>query len=343
MLKSVSLSTAGLSEGEGLAYWRSITDGVYDLAPPRGGPQGYRFASRMWRHDDFVLSIFQSDPILKRRTRAQIRSDGRGYLKVRRYLSGRSAIVAGGRARTLAPGPLYLFDHSRETVEIVARNTQRNLFVPHAAVGYDPARHAACLDFGAGTPAGRMLGLQFDSIFAALLAGAEDEATRRTGDFGRALAVMLEGGSDSAAEGALRRLRRRAARDFIAAACGDPGLDAEAVARHVGASRATLYRDFGDEGGVMRVIRDHRLARAMEMLSAAPVGTGAVEATALATGFGSIHHFSNAFRDAFGVRPSAVLGTCPAGPAAAAAPEAASPTDEAARAVAALFSVLRAA
>jgi AraC-like DNA-binding protein len=83
----------------------------------------------------------------------------------------------------------------------------------------------------------------------------------------------------------------------------DPGLTPESLARELGVSRATLFRDFGRANGVKAYIRSRRLAMARQALLRRSGGRPSIAEIAHAHGFGSESHFSRAYRLAFGHTP----------------------------------------
>lgn len=105
-------------------------------------------------------------------------------------------------------------------------------------------------------------------------------------------------------DGARGRLRRRACAMIEAELC-DPALTPAAIAAALGVTPRYLQMAFAD----MRVtpsdyIRDHRLDLASRILAvdgSAPPITG----LALEVGFGDLTYFSRAFRNRFGITPSA--------------------------------------
>lgn len=67
-----------------------------------------------------------------------------------------------------------------------------------------------------------------------------------------------------------------------------------------------MFRAFADEGGVRSFLMARRLKTAREALAVAPAGRGEISRLAEELGFASTAHFSDAFLDRHGIRPSAV-------------------------------------
>jgi signal transduction histidine kinase/ligand-binding sensor domain-containing protein/DNA-binding response OmpR family regulator len=89
----------------------------------------------------------------------------------------------------------------------------------------------------------------------------------------------------------------------IEANLGDETFNVERLAQEVTHSRGHLHRRLRDLAGETPsdLIRRIRLERAAQLLEA---GAGTVAEVAYSVGFKSVAHFSNAFRDRYGVRPS---------------------------------------
>ncbi len=106
-----------------------------------------------------------------------------------------------------------------------------------------------------------------------------------------------------------------AIRSFIRRNLTSPELDVDMIARRFAVSRATLYRQFREEGGIQAFIREKRLLRAMRLLAGAPADRRPrVAATAYACGFRDEKSFSHAFGKRFGCRPSEAREWTASGP-----------------------------
>jgi transcriptional regulator GlxA family with amidase domain len=92
-------------------------------------------------------------------------------------------------------------------------------------------------------------------------------------------------------------------REAVAAHLGEETFSVEELARAVAHSRGHLHRRLRGLAGESPsdLIRRMRLERAAELLSAR---AGSVAEVAYSVGFKSVAHFSNAFKERFGVRPS---------------------------------------
>ena len=93
--------------------------------------------------------------------------------------------------------------------------------------------------------------------------------------------------------------------DLVERHLSDERFNVEDLARRIGLSRSQLHRKLSLLTGQPPVeyIRMFRLQRAMDMLRA---GAGNVSETGYAVGFNSPAYFARAFKDAFGISPSAV-------------------------------------
>ena len=85
---------------------------------------------------------------------------------------------------------------------------------------------------------------------------------------------------------------------------GEEDFDIERLAEAMGMGRTLLYQRTGEVMGKtpMELIFDYRLERAAALLAA---GEGGVGEIAYAVGFRSVSHFTNRFRERFGVTPTA--------------------------------------
>ena len=91
--------------------------------------------------------------------------------------------------------------------------------------------------------------------------------------------------------------------EVVEARMGEEDFDIERLAEAMGMGRTLLYQRTGEVMGKtpMELIFDYRLERAAALLAA---GEGGVGEIAYAVGFRSVSHFTNRFRERFGVTPT---------------------------------------
>jgi len=96
---------------------------------------------------------------------------------------------------------------------------------------------------------------------------------------------------------------------FIDANLTSSLLEPDRVAAQFGLSRASLYRLFDPLGGVAGYIRERRLQRAMEELTARGSPSRSIAAVGRKMGYPDAASFARAFRAQFGMTPSAIIKT----------------------------------
>ena len=123
---------------------------------------------------------------------------------------------------------------------------------------------------------------------------------------GRVAGVEVPIGAPEVA--ALQGTVRRAAVDYIEARLhgGHAEVAVDHVAAAAGVSRATLYRSFGNAGGVNRYIQDRRLHHAQMALRRRRGAKPTIAEIAWSYGFRSESHFARLFVERYGYRPSEV-------------------------------------
>jgi len=96
-----------------------------------------------------------------------------------------------------------------------------------------------------------------------------------------------------------------AIRQFIGRNFASPKLVPDFLIARFQISRAQLYRLFKPFGGVNRYIQDHRLAWCLTALTQPANRSRRISEIAASAGFTDEAHFSRAFRQAYGISPSA--------------------------------------
>ncbi len=207
----------------------------------------------------------------------------------------------GGEPITLRHGHVVLANRRRELDVRFARSDTAGLVVPRALLhGVDVDRLGTRLD----PDRDRLARARIAALFRELPHMAADRAgpvgdgllafLRRLLDPSRAVDAL--GGAEL--DLGVVELARRA----VEAELGSPSLSPDRVAELVGVSRATLYRAFAGEGGLMRSVWEQRLAAVATAL-ADPLEARLLGRIAADTGFKSLAHLSRSFRERYGAAP----------------------------------------
>ncbi len=118
------------------------------------------------------------------------------------------------------------------------------------------------------------------------------------------VAAALRNGLRGSRDPDIRSAREDAVLSYTGASLADTFVEAEDLAKSFGVSRATIFRTFEGAGGLRRFQYDARLRAARDKLTREQPQRGTICRLARDLGFSSVAHFSDAFLDRYGVRPS---------------------------------------
>lgn len=214
-----------------------------------------------------------------------------------------SAANVGGR---LLPGDMVLIDAAsgvRFTGDVAA---VERLVVPRSRLPISPemieTAHGRVIP--AHSSFGIVLGTLLNSVRSPI---GEPSSKRREADdvlmralFAAAASAAVEGVAEASADDPLVR----AIRDHIEAHLADARLSPEAIGRHFGLSRASLYRLWRPSGGIAGHIRERRLFRAHLYLCAARDRRTSVVEVAHRCGFSNVGSFVRLYRSHYGCTPN---------------------------------------
>ena len=288
--------------GEASAFelYRDLYSGGVDVSA-----LGDRFFAEVcaWRLAGVILFDRRLSGVAHERTPERIQQDGFDHFTLQLLVEGVLEIDSGAGFVTLEPGQVALLDMTRPM-----RNRMNGAHVVTASVSREMMQAAL----------GATVHLQGRIIApdkALLLADYMKSLTARASQIGEAdlpavsralidLLTVAAGGVNTgrgADAGRLEFARRESVKRFIEANL-ESELTADLISDATGVSRATLYRIFQDEGGVVRLVQARRLVRLRALLSD-PTEDRSLADIALGCGFRSESHMSRLFRDAFAATP----------------------------------------
>ncbi len=305
----VDFAAAAPEDHDGL--WVDALRTLYGLSPLNGvGPKRPRLG-QSWLLDQLVLSesCFTNQLIHRGKQHLNGFAD---LLWVGVLFRGEIIGSLDDQQVHIRPGEIHVMDFSKIYSAKCAPSHLRSLLITHDLVGYDPSRHPPIMRFSERNAVGRVFLQTLMSVFAHLDRTTKAEAP----SVARALIALLKGvlftemGTEPLAP-SYQTARAEAMRSYIGENLQCRSLDPETIGARFHVSRATLYRDFKEDGGVERFILARRLDAALMALAFGPAERGVVGRVAEQWGFTDTAHFSREFRRRFGITPSDVMGQSP--------------------------------
>lgn len=285
-----------------------VVNGTFRLEDPPSEGSAHRVRTQVWFLEDLLVASSAAEKSVLYRSQDLINRNPTQVVKVRMYRSGRSLLVEGDRQEFIGTEAIHFIDQDRPLRQVSSDHDQVTLAVPYGLIGYDPSRQPACRSFGLDTALGRLLQAGLQSVFADIGTLSPSQAPALSKAISGLLRGVLEGCTDSVEDDNIRQARIAVFKRIIDQNLGDPDLGIETLLKEFGASRATIYRDFAEDGGLQHYIHMRRLQRAFLLLSEAAPGRGVVQDVASRCGFASLAHFSRSFRARFGFAPSDAVG-----------------------------------
>jgi AraC-like DNA-binding protein len=293
--------TTGLSEDSAFATWSAVLSPLFEPRPcapsikkPTGSASGVIIG-------DIIIAkvIFGAQDFVRNNDRIAATPD---HILLHLYMSGGFNGTITGQQATVGPGKVAVIDLAKPVQTRAFASSTISLIIPRKLLPdvplhdlkprLDPVRNDLL--------AAHMRSLQERS---AQLTEDDIEATVSTTV--QFLQKLLGPSLDDArpalmdADENILTLTEAAIRDNLAVA----DLSPEWLAQKLGISRASLYRLFADQGGIMQHVQERRLLAVQAALSD-PLETRRLSRIAAEAGFKSSAHFSRSFRARFGMTAS---------------------------------------
>lgn len=307
------LVSAELAPGECFELYRDSSRDLYDVFAADVAPEDMRMRIVDRHAGGLALSEFSASVHGVRRTAAHLRRGPMESLRLRFYRGGCTQAVLRETPVTMRAGAIHVVDYSCESAALSHDVDQVSFFLPHAAIGYDPALHPPYWRIDPGSPTGRLIVAAAGAVFARAGTMPLEDIRRRTDEIGSLVGSTLPDRPSLAEGRGVRALRAEAMKAHLDRRLRDPDLGIGTVAAAFGASRATIFRDFASEGGVASYIMRRRLEKAYLDLADQRPGRGAVARAADRWRFSSPSHMSRLFLERFGCRPGELVGLRAAG------------------------------
>ncbi len=314
-LASWHMKTGGMPQSQRFEAWRAWNARACDMLPLQDQPGEYRSYLSVWPLADLIVCRSGSTGYRAARRSGHIRDYRQRWLRLRVMERGHAKGVYGNHPGHLDPGDVQIIDLADEYRSIYGETDYVTVFVPQELVGLSPRDMKLPKTLRSQSPICRVLADATRSLVSHMsTARAADAAPLAAGFTGLLSGLVFGGEIDEPANTALRQSRRHAIEAHIERHLNEPEVDVAELSLRFGASRATIYRLFADEGGVQAYAMRRRLEQAYRDLTAHPPTRGIVRTVREKWGFQDHSHFTRAFRERFGLSPSdaAQMGTASA-------------------------------
>ncbi|WP_294539536.1 helix-turn-helix domain-containing protein [uncultured Rhodoblastus sp.] len=292
--------------GGSLAAWGDMVAGIFDIAANKTEAAHFKGEFLLRAAGSFLLSEASSSGLRLVRSLETIHRGGVDGFAVRLQLSGAVEGRMGDAAVQCGDGGVLFID-LMQTLDLrvladEAPASDITLWIPRgkilSALDDESLWHGFTL--AGGAPAAAVIGGNL-KLFAQQ---AERLTARELDGFLQGFVAMI----GKAASPLFDRARKPLAsfvsiRRHIDQNLRSPALDAEALARTFGLSRASLYRLFEPVGGVASYIRGARLNRAYQDIVATELSNRRIAPVAYRLGFKNLSAFNRLFKQTYGVSP----------------------------------------
>ena len=281
---------------ERFEYWQDVTKPIWQLAIPPG-VDTFHFSANLLPRHQLTLCDFSFSPMQFRHDPKLIADYDHGYFLLERIDVGwRRVCNADGHQHTR--GGFHLIDMESDVSLSSSASLGTSLIIPYDALDCSETLRAKYLSAA-----------KSDLAFVALSAAIEELRRAKDADVARCEDLLLEVveaaflGNGAFVAPDRPASSRLVARAFIDAHLANEDLSVEQVCKALGASRASVYRLFAEDGGVRNYIFERRLERCHAELQLSCPRRGLVGDVGERWGFSDTSHFSRRFRDKYGITP----------------------------------------
>ncbi|GJD61871.1 helix-turn-helix domain-containing protein [Methylobacterium frigidaeris] len=285
------------------ALWHDLVQPLFRVSLDEESAAGFRAEVQAVPVSDALLTTATSRAQSFERSMGDVRSSGWDHVVIQHYVSGGFEGLCGERAVSVAAGDINVLDLNRTLRTRATDFSNLTLILPRDRLPIAGSHDLHGRAIGRGSALATVIGSHLRSLaeHAGSLSPREASAALD------ALCLLLSGSDLREADPLVRAAASASAHERICAHIDqyldDPTLSPAGIAAACRVSRATLYRLFGFDGGVMAYIAGRRLDRAFTALSRPDDGRTSIAQVAYRSGFASETHFSRSFRARFAMTP----------------------------------------
>ncbi|MGX7707149.1 helix-turn-helix domain-containing protein [Methylobacterium sp. Gmos1] len=291
-----------LAAEQQFSLWHDLVQPLFRVAIADEDRSAFRAEMQAMPVADALLTACTARAQSFERDWGDVRGSGWDHVVIQLYVAGGFEGLCGDRAVSVAAGDITVLDLNRTLHTRASDFSNLTLILPR-----DRLPLAGTNDLhGRSIGRGSALAAVIESHLRSLAQHAASLSPREAGAALDALCLLMSGSDLREAEPLVRAAAGASVHNRICAYVerhlDDPGLSPAGVAAACGVSRASLYRLFGFEGGIMAYIAGRRLDRAFMALNR-PGDGRSIAQVAFRSGFASETHFSRSFRSRFAMSP----------------------------------------
>lgn len=259
--------------------------------------------SRLWQLDSIgYATTFSSGHIGKR-----LSAGGTAMLAVRKHhTNGCHSWSEEGYFRT-QPGDFLITLNTEQGVHSCIGLQSTNIAIPVDLISLDWKRFQKTQILRVGTLGNRLLSVALDDWTRRLEQLPSKNVLALEGEILSLVSHVLTNNLHEDDGGLVAQTRGAAMRKYVRENLSETPVSVDQLCRVFGTSRASVFREFAEDGGVRRYANAYRLRKAMLKLGDREPTRGAVGQVAAEMGFNDPLAFSKAFRREFGFSPSDAL------------------------------------
>lgn len=311
-------STSALSERDKYDAWESSISAVFDVNPTEDTLGTFEAEVESYMIGPMMLAQCKTNGQAFSRDKRTIARHNMDHILIQFYLEGGNLLRTPNGVVLSEVGDIQIIDMAQELDSVAnpasrkSDNTIPTFTNMSLVVARDrlealmPALHRFHLHvFRSSSPLNLILRNYVMTMFtcASELTHSEAEALVEPTVELLAATINRELEQDTGTNKALDVATLITVKQFIDNNLHVPTLNPDTIAKHLGISRASLFRICNPFGGVMGLVRSRRLLVARRLLSTSPVNKS-IKSIMYGLGFNDRSSFNRAYKQQFGISPS---------------------------------------
>jgi len=306
-LSCVALDAHGVRGHDAFEQWHEACRPVFEVEP-LGPLRSFKAAFEFYEVDGLVFNRTQYAAASYHRTPSHVKGAGSEFFTLQLLLRGREVGESNGDPLLMAPDRIVLRDWSRPHHSFSEAAEQVSVIIPRDRIAARDLLHdrEPAASWIVQSPQGMMLANALMSIWRSLpSASASDAPSISSGLLGLINGLLFPDPAPAESR-RMQQANLAAMKSFLRQRLWDVDLGVDHLVRAFHHSRPTIYRMFGDSGGVRAFIQEQRLAAILQELKQRENPSLSLTQVAHRWGFRDAAYFHRAFKKRFGLTPGEV-------------------------------------